>query len=155
MPNQPGSKATRIQTRIGFLIGLILAGSGIFGWLVHSTLGAVKVNGPYYQRIVQGKDLIADILTQVVSGAHKLNQLIGEVSSATGEQSKGIAQIGKAVVRMDTLTQASAASTEESASACEELSGQANDLNDMVNTLMIMVKGSNIGHPRMQGAFQA
>ena len=40
-----------------FALGFILYG----GWSV-KTLSELKVNGPVYQRIVQGKDLIADIL---------------------------------------------------------------------------------------------
>ncbi|MDB5050892.1 MAG: hypothetical protein JWO30_3963 [Fibrobacteres bacterium] len=51
-----------VQTKMALLLGLIVACSGIFGWFVFSTLTSVKVNGPYYKNIVQGKDLIADIL---------------------------------------------------------------------------------------------
>ncbi len=45
----------------------LLIGLGAFGFIVYGvwsfkTLNELKVNGPIYQRIVQGKDLIADIL---------------------------------------------------------------------------------------------
>ncbi|HEY3325952.1 MAG TPA: methyl-accepting chemotaxis protein [Novimethylophilus sp.] len=40
-----------------FLLGLILAGLVAFG-----TFDKVQINGPVYKRIVQGKDLVADIL---------------------------------------------------------------------------------------------
>ncbi len=40
-----------------FLIGFITAGV-----VVYEGLGKVQVNGPIYQRVVQGKDLVADIL---------------------------------------------------------------------------------------------
>jgi methyl-accepting chemotaxis protein len=85
---------------------------------------------------------VAAILTQIVESVNKLSQLIGEVSSASVEQSKGIEQIGTAVTQMDKLTQANAASAEETASASEELSAQANELNDMVNVLVGIVTGS-------------
>lgn len=52
----------RIQTRISLFIGSVLACSAAFGWYVYNTIGTVKVGGPYYQRIVQGKDIVADIL---------------------------------------------------------------------------------------------
>lgn len=52
----------RIQTRISLLIGSVLTCSVAFGWYVYNTIGTVKVGGPYYQRIVQGKDIVADIL---------------------------------------------------------------------------------------------
>jgi methyl-accepting chemotaxis protein len=40
-----------------FLIGFVIAGA-----VVYNGLGKVQVNGPIYQRVVQGKDLVADIL---------------------------------------------------------------------------------------------
>ena len=47
-------------------IYLLMAGFSIaiigYGLRSYSTLEIAKVNGPFYQRIVQGKDLIADIL---------------------------------------------------------------------------------------------
>ena len=51
-----------IQAKLTLLLGLISLCSCIFGWFVFTTLAAVKVNGPYYKNIVQGKDIIADIL---------------------------------------------------------------------------------------------
>ena len=51
-----------LQTRISILLGLVLLSSAVFGWFVYSIIGSVKVNGPYYKNIVQGKDIIADIL---------------------------------------------------------------------------------------------
>jgi methyl-accepting chemotaxis protein len=62
MKNQSTSFAMKMQTKISLLIGLILLCSAIFGWFISVTLKAVKVNGPYYKNIVQGKDVIADIL---------------------------------------------------------------------------------------------
>ena len=54
--------ARQIQTRLFLLAGLVavaLFANSLYAWL---TLGAAKVNGPAYHRIVQKKDLIADIL---------------------------------------------------------------------------------------------
>jgi methyl-accepting chemotaxis protein len=86
---------------------------------------------------------VADILTGIVGKVQKLAQLIGEVSSASEEQTKGIEQIGNAVTQMDKVTQSNAASAEESASASEELFAQAKELGDMVGTLVGIVKGSS------------
>ncbi|MEO7426448.1 MAG: methyl-accepting chemotaxis protein [Fibrobacteria bacterium] len=88
---------------------------------------------------------VAAILASIVASVSKLSQLIGEVSSASQEQTKGIEQIGMAVSEMDKLTQSNAATAEESASASEELSAQANELNDMVNVLVAIVSGSASG----------
>jgi methyl-accepting chemotaxis protein len=51
-----------IQTRFMALIGIFVLGSAIYGAWSFKTLSELKVNGPLYQRIVQSKDLIADIL---------------------------------------------------------------------------------------------
>jgi len=54
------SFSIRIQlySMIAFVTGAFLC----FGLWSRSTLSIAKVNGPYYDRIVQGKDLVADIL---------------------------------------------------------------------------------------------
>jgi methyl-accepting chemotaxis protein len=55
-----GSKT--IKTKLGVMAGSALLGFVILGIFVYHTITVVKVHGPYYQRIAQGKDLIADIL---------------------------------------------------------------------------------------------
>ncbi|MFK7821642.1 MAG: methyl-accepting chemotaxis protein [Planctomycetaceae bacterium] len=55
-------KNQTVRFRIYSLIAVCVAtfvGYGMWSW---STLSVAKVHGPYYARIVQGKDLIADIL---------------------------------------------------------------------------------------------
>ena len=95
---------------------------------------------------------VAKILGQIVTGVQKVNQLIGEVSSASNEQSQGIEQINTAISQMDKVTQSNAANAEESASASEELSAQAKELNEMVATLAAIVEGSKAGAPAGQAA---
>jgi methyl-accepting chemotaxis protein len=52
----------RIRTRVLALSGLCGASLALFAFVAYGILGAVKVHGPYYRSIVQGKDIIADIL---------------------------------------------------------------------------------------------
>ncbi|HYD94556.1 MAG TPA: methyl-accepting chemotaxis protein [Noviherbaspirillum sp.] len=52
----------KIRTRFILLLGLFAAGFTIYGLWSFKTLDDLKVNGPIYQRIVQSKDLIADVL---------------------------------------------------------------------------------------------
>ncbi|MGH8808186.1 MAG: hypothetical protein ACREX0_09945 [Noviherbaspirillum sp.] len=52
----------KLSHRFTILIGLFALGFIIYGAWTFKTLDELKVNGPVYQRIVQGKDLIADIL---------------------------------------------------------------------------------------------
>ena len=52
----------RLSSRLTLLIGLFSLGFIVYGLWSFKTLNELKVNGPTYQRIVQAKDLIADIL---------------------------------------------------------------------------------------------
>ena len=52
----------RIRTRFMLLLVLFFAGFLLYGAWSFKTLAELKVNGPLYQRIVQSKDLIADVL---------------------------------------------------------------------------------------------
>jgi methyl-accepting chemotaxis protein len=52
----------RLSHRFAALIGVFALGFAAYGYWSLKTLGELKVNGPVYQRIVQGKDLIADVL---------------------------------------------------------------------------------------------
>ncbi len=70
-----------------------------------------------------------DIVTQV----QRVGQLIGEISSATVQQSGGIGQIGDAVGALDQTTQQNAALVEQSAAAAESLSQQAARLTQIVS----------------------
>ena len=52
----------RLSQRFALMIAAFVIGFVIFGAWAFKTLDDLKVNGPLYQRIVQGKDLIADVL---------------------------------------------------------------------------------------------
>lgn len=52
----------KLSHRFAVLIGVFALGFAAYGYWSLKTLGELKVNGPVYQRIVQGKDLIADVL---------------------------------------------------------------------------------------------
>ena len=51
-----------IKIRLGIIVGIFTIGFTLFGIAILQTMNTLNVNGPIYQRIVQGKDLIADIL---------------------------------------------------------------------------------------------
>ena len=86
--------------------------------------------------------LVARSLAEIVGKARQVDELAGEVASASREQSQGIAQVNTAVAQMDKVTQANAASAEESASAAEEMTAQAEALKEAVTELLRMVDGS-------------
>jgi len=87
-----------------------------------------KVNVGMQQVNVAGGNM-GDIVAQ----ARRVSVLIGEISTATGEQTRGITGVADAVSQLDMVTQQNAALVEESAAAAESLKQQAVRLNAVVN----------------------
>ena len=82
-----------------------------------------------------------EVLTSIVTNVKKVNNLTGEISTASGEQTEGIDQVTKAINAMDHVTQNTAANAEETASASEELSAQAQNMMEQINILAAQVGG--------------
>jgi methyl-accepting chemotaxis protein len=82
---------------------------------------------------------VSGMLTQIVEQVRKMDTLVAEIATASGEQSQGIDQVNKAVSEMDRITQANAASAEESAAAAAELTGQSGELQKLVSGLRVLV----------------
>ena len=76
-------------------------------------------------------------MQEIVSAISRVNDIIGEISSASREQTAGIAQVADAVNQMDQGTQSNAALVEETAAAAESLSSQANQLAQSVAAFKI------------------
>ena len=71
-------------------------------------------------------------MREIVDQVKRVNDLIGDISNATLEQSSGIGQVSTAVSQLDQMTQQNAALVEESAAAAESLKGQAERLAESV-----------------------
>jgi methyl-accepting chemotaxis protein len=65
----------------------------------------------------------------------ELDHLVGQIASASHEQSQGISQLTTAVSQIDRITQANAGNAEQTASASQELNAQAGALKQTVTTL--------------------
>ncbi len=78
-------------------------------------------------------DTMDDIVTQV----KRVSDLIGEISSATQEQTQGIQQVSSAAGQLDQVTQQNAALVEESAAAAGSLQHQAAQLAEMVSVFKL------------------
>ncbi len=76
-------------------------------------------------------------MNDIVSQVQRVGQLIGEISSATVQQSSGIGHIGDAVGALDQSTQQNAALVEQSAAAAESLSHQASRLTQIVSVFRL------------------
>ncbi len=80
-------------------------------------------------------------LEEIVTGATKVTDLIGEIASASKEQANGIAQINQGLAQVDQVTQQVTANAEESASASQELSGQSLQLKQMLTRFRLKKQG--------------
>ena len=83
------------------------------------------------QRVEQGTQLVDQAgvtMTEVVSSIRRVTDIMGEISSASNEQSLGVSQVGEAVTQMDQVTQQNAALVEEMAAAASSLNSQAHEL---------------------------
>jgi methyl-accepting chemotaxis protein len=83
------------------------------------------------ERVEQGSTLVdqaGETMTEVVNAIKRVTDIMGEISSASSEQSAGVAQVGEAITQMDQATQQNAALVEESAAAAESLKAQAQQL---------------------------
>jgi methyl-accepting chemotaxis protein len=72
-------------------------------------------------------------MAEIVHSIDRVNQLMGEIRTATTEQTDGITQVGVAVADMDRGTQQNAALVEQSAAAAESLNQQARQLMEKVS----------------------
>lgn len=84
---------------------------------------------------------VAEGLTAIVSKAREVDDIVGQISLASQEQSQGVTLINTSVNQLDVVTQSNAAAAEESASASEQLRSQASLLHEMVADLRSMVTG--------------
>jgi len=76
-------------------------------------------------------------MDDIVRQVQRVSDLIGEISSATIEQTSGIGQVGQAVTELDRSTQQNAALVEESAAAAESLKHQASRLAEVVGVFKL------------------
>jgi len=67
-------------------------------------------------------------MTEIVESVRRVSDIMGEISSASEEQTVGIEQINEAITQMDTVTQQNAALVEEAAAAAGSLQEQAHTL---------------------------
>jgi methyl-accepting chemotaxis protein len=93
--------------------------------LISASVGKVSAGT---QLVHQAGTTIRDI----VDNAQKVSAFIGEISSASVEQSQGLAEVNGAVGQLDQMTQQNAALVEESAAAAESLRDQAQRLANLV-----------------------
>ncbi|WP_150698777.1 methyl-accepting chemotaxis protein [Pandoraea terrae] len=86
-------------------------------------------------RVDMGAKLVEEAggtITEIVRSVKRVTDIVGEISSASGEQRTGIEQVNTAVGQMDEVTQQNAALVEEASAAAQSLAEQAKILRDAV-----------------------
>ncbi|MEH0833016.1 methyl-accepting chemotaxis protein [Pectobacterium cacticida] len=73
----------------------------------------------------------------IVTSITQVHDIMGEIASASDEQSRGISQISQAIVEMDSTTQQNAALVEQSAAAADSLEEQAKLLKQAVSVFRL------------------
>jgi len=91
-------------------------------------------------RVNVGSQLVGtagETMSDIVSAVTRVTDIMGEIASASDEQSRGIDQVGQAVTEMDRVTQQNASLVEESAAAAASLEDQASRLSQAVSVFRI------------------
>lgn len=78
-----------------------------------------------------------ETMDEIVNAVTRVTDIMGEIASASDEQSRGIDQVGLAVAEMDRVTQQNASLVEESAAAAAALEEQASRLTQAVAVFRI------------------
>ncbi|CNI80104.1 methyl-accepting chemotaxis protein [Yersinia rohdei] len=98
-------------------------------------------------RVRQGSTLVESAGTtmeEIVRSVTRVTDIMGEIASASDEQSRGIEQVSLAVTQMDQVTQQNAALVEEAAAAANALEEQASMLSNAVSVFRLE-QGSDNG----------
>ncbi|BBR60717.1 MULTISPECIES: methyl-accepting chemotaxis protein [Enterobacteriaceae] len=109
-------------------------------------------------RVDLGSTLVesaGETMDEIVNAVTRVTDIMGEIASASDEQSRGIDQVGLAVAEMDRVTQQNASLVEESAAAAAALEEQASRLTQAVAVFRIQQSQANAGRESASAAAPA
>ncbi|WP_284602566.1 methyl-accepting chemotaxis protein [Dickeya dadantii] len=102
------------------------------------------------ERTNAGSTLVAEAgqtMESIVNSVSRVNDIMGEISSASEEQSRGIEQISRAITELDSTTQQNAALVSQSSSAANTLEEQAMLLEKLVATFRLSESSAPSARP--------
>lgn len=88
-------------------------------------------------------------MDEIVASITRVADVLGEITSATSEQSDGISQVNVAVSELDRMIQQNAALVEESTTAAEQLKEQADRLATAVGGFTLSEGSAHRDTPRL------
>ena len=112
--------------------------------LAHRSADAAKeiksLIGKSVETVEAGADMVQQAgatMREVVVSVKRVNDIMGEITSASEQQSLGIEEVNQAIAQMDQATQQNAALVEEAAAAADSLKTQATSLAGIVGTFKL------------------
>ncbi|MFL6638679.1 MAG: methyl-accepting chemotaxis protein, partial [Paraburkholderia graminis] len=90
-------------------------------------------------------------MSEVVRSVQQVTDIMGEIASASSEQTKGIEQVNVAVTQMDEVTQQNAALVEQATAAAQAMADQAESLRSAVSVFRVDAAGHS-GQEAMRSA---
>jgi methyl-accepting chemotaxis protein len=91
-------------------------------------------------------DQAGSTMAEIVERVRRVTDIMGEITSASEEQTSGIEQVNQAISLMDEATQQNAAQVEEAAAVADVLRGQALALAEAVSVFKLAA-GEAAGAP--------
>ncbi|WP_409307279.1 methyl-accepting chemotaxis protein [Pectobacterium sp. B1J-3] len=102
-------------------------------------------------RLVDSGSVLVDnagkTMREIVDAVTNVTDIMGEIASASDEQSRGISQVGQAIAEMDSVTQQNAALVQEASAASASLEDQAAVLTRAVATFKLSNQPSQLHAP--------
>jgi len=112
-----------------------------------STAAARETSGRIEEAVRNGErgaeicGRVAKSLGDIVTRIRDVDGIVGEISTASAEQTNGISQISRAVNEIDRVTQENAAGAEQTASAASELRDGSHALSQILTELLEITDG--------------
>ena len=117
--------------------------------------------GDSVRRVDAGSELVNEAgatMIDIVDSVRRVTDIMGEISTASQEQTAGIGQINQAIIQMDQVTQQNAALVEQASAASEAMQEQAARLAEVVGVFQLaagvaggLAKPAKPAHPPRRG----
>ena len=92
-------------------------------------------------------DAAGKVINEVVDGARRVSEILGEIANASAEQHRGVEEVGKAIVHLESMTQQNAALVEQAAASSLAFQDQADRLSGIVRQFQIEAAAAPAGAP--------